>query len=61
MENQIMFLSWSVIGYYLTIIFCCGLFLYFTATMLKKDTRIIDYFTNVLIVIGAIAWVVITS
>ncbi len=61
METQILFLSWSVIGYYLAIFFCFGLLLYFTATMVKKDTRIIDYFTNVLIIIGAIAWVVITS
>ncbi|MCM3718032.1 hypothetical protein [Fictibacillus phosphorivorans] len=61
MENQILLLSWSLIGYYLAIFFCVGLLLYFTANMIKKDTRIIDYFTNVLIVIGAIAWVVITS
>jgi hypothetical protein len=61
MENQILFLSWSVIGFYLAIIFCFGLLLYFTANMFKKDARIIDYFTNVLIIIGAITWVVITS
>ncbi|GGB47497.1 hypothetical protein [Fictibacillus barbaricus] len=61
MDNHLLLLSWSAIGFYLAIIFCVCLVLYFTGNILKKDTRIIDVFTNILIIIGAIAWVVITS
>ena len=61
MNNHLLLLSWSAIGFYLAIIFCVCLVLYFTGNIHKKDTRIIDVFTNILIIIGAIAWVVITS
>ncbi|MBY6035093.1 DUF2670 domain-containing protein [Fictibacillus nanhaiensis] len=61
MENYVLFLSWSVIRSYLVIIICFGLFLYYATVMMGKDNRFIDYFANVLIIIGAIAWVVITS
>lgn len=61
MYNHLLYVSWSAIGFYLTIIFCICLLLFFTGNILKKDTRILDIFTNILIILGAIAWVVITS
>jgi hypothetical protein len=60
MENYLLFLSWSVIGPFLGLIICFSLFLYLSPTI-RKDAKLMDYFTNLLIVIGAIAWVVITS
>ncbi len=61
MDNHLLYVSWSAIGFYLTIILCICLLLFFTGNMLKKDSRILDIFTNILIILGAIAWVVITS
>jgi hypothetical protein len=60
MENYLIFLSWSVVGPFLAFILCISLFLYLSTTI-RKDARLMDYFTNLVIVIGAIAWVVITS
>jgi hypothetical protein len=60
MENSILFLSWSILGPFIGFIACFGFFLFLTAKKMKKDSRLIDYFTNLLIILGAIAWVVIT-
>jgi hypothetical protein len=61
MENHFIYLSWALIGPYLAIIISFCILLYITGLMIKKDTKIVDYITNILIVLGAIAWVVITS
>ncbi|MDR7074123.1 hypothetical protein [Fictibacillus barbaricus] len=61
MQNHFLFLSWSVLGPFIAFIFCFSLFLFFSSKKKSKDTRLIDVFTNILIIIGAIAWVVITS
>ncbi|WP_416729313.1 hypothetical protein [Fictibacillus sp. JL2B1089] len=62
MEQHLLFFSWSAIGFYFATIFFIALLLFFTGTKLKKkDNRIIDVFTNILIILGAIAWVFITS
>ncbi|MBH0157935.1 MULTISPECIES: hypothetical protein [Fictibacillus] len=61
MDQHLLFFSWSAIGFYFATIFFLTLLLFFTKSQLKKDNRIIDVFTNILIILGAIAWVVITS
>ncbi|MBN3556531.1 hypothetical protein JYA63_19815 [Fictibacillus nanhaiensis] len=61
MDQHLLFFSWSAIGFYLATIFFIGLLLFFTGNKLKKDSRIVDVFTNILIILGAIAWVFITS
>ncbi|WNB93055.1 hypothetical protein [Bacillus sp. NEB1478] len=61
MHNPFLFLSWSVLGPFIVFIFCFGLFLFLSLKKKNKDTHLIDIFTNILIIIGAIAWVVITS
>ncbi|MED1862048.1 hypothetical protein P4V41_01060 [Fictibacillus nanhaiensis] len=61
MNQHLLFFSWSAIGFYFAIIIFIALLLFFTGNKLKKDNRIIDVFTNILIIIGAIAWVFITK
>ncbi|WP_137788567.1 hypothetical protein [Bacillus sp. E(2018)] len=61
MDRHLLFFSWSAIGFYFVTIFFIALLLFFTGTKVKKDNRIIDVITNILIILGAIAWVFITS
>jgi hypothetical protein len=61
MGNPYLFLSWSILGPFIGLMSCFGFFIFLTSNKLKKDSRLADYFTNILILIGAIAWVVLTS